>query len=123
MTRSDFKGLVVGAVFGTMVGVLVGVGLGRILGRSADVVLTGRLRVDSASHEDGFFDNNRLLLEEAELAEPVYLTSETIDLMNQYSVPGAPIRLRGEFERLTLSSGQSVLQLEVKEVSTVSTPE
>lgn len=122
MTRSDFKGLVVGAVFGTMVGVLVGVGLGRILGRSADVVLTGRLRVDTASYEDSFF-NNRLLLEEAELAEPVYLTSESIDLMNQYSDSGAPIRLRGEFKRLTLSSGQSVLQLEVKEISTFGTPE
>jgi hypothetical protein len=122
MTRSGFKGLVVGAVLGTIVGLLAGVGLGQFLGRSADVVLNGRLRVDTASHRDGWLDN-RLLLVEAELAEPVYLRSETIDLTHLYSGSGASIRLRGELERLTLRSGQSVLELEVTEILTGSTPE
>jgi hypothetical protein len=111
-----------GAVVGTVVGVLVGSSLGHVWERPSEVVLGGRLHVDSASHPDSRMDN-RIMLAEAELEEPIYVTSETVDINDLYRLSGQSIRLRGEFRRVTLTSDESILELDVREVSTSTTHE
>lgn len=97
MPQAFFRGMLVGAV----AGVIACLGLVQALEQPADVVLSGQLAVDSASHPDGRM-NNRLYLVEPEL-EPVYLRSKATDTQNLYELLDKSIQLRGEFRRLTLT--------------------
>lgn len=117
MAQTFFKGLLVGAV----VGAIACLGLVQALEPSADVVLSGRLAVDSASHPDSRM-TNRLYLAEPEL-ELVYLRSKATDGEDLYGLLDQSIQLRGEFRRLTLTTGESILEVEVKEVLNPNPPE
>ncbi|MBD2109813.1 hypothetical protein [Nodosilinea sp. FACHB-13] len=110
MPQGFFKGMLVGAVAGA----IACLGLVKALAQPADVVLLGRLAVDSATHPDSRM-TNRLYLVDLEL-EPVYLRSQATNTEALYQLLNKSIQLRGEFRRLTLTTGESILEVEVKEV-------
>ncbi|MBD2112363.1 MULTISPECIES: hypothetical protein [Cyanophyceae] len=110
MPQGFFKGMLVGAV----VSAIACLGLVKALAQPTDVLLSGRLAVDSATHPDSRM-NNRLYLVDPKL-EPVYLRSKATDTEALYRLLDKSIQLRGEFRQLTLTTGESVLEVEVKEV-------
>lgn len=103
LSRSFFRGVLVGA----MLSALVCFGLIRALDRPDYVDLSGLVLADSASHPDSRM-NNRLSLVEAELTEPVYIKSKTIDINDLYDLTNQSVQLRGEFRTLSLTTGESV---------------
>ncbi len=117
MPQAFFRGMLVGAIAGA----LACLGLVQALAQSADVVLSGRLAVDSATHPDSRM-TNRLYLVEPEL-EPVYLRSQATDTEDLYGLLDQSIQLRGEFRRLTLTTGESILEVKVKEVLNLNPPQ
>ena len=66
--------------------------------------------------------NNRLYLVEPDL-EPVYLRSKATDTEDLYALLDKSIHLRGEFRRLTLTTGESILEVEVMEVLNPNQPQ
>lgn len=117
MRQAFLRGMLVGAAAGA----IACLGLVKVLEQPADVVLSGQLAVDSASHPDSRMDN-RLYLVEPEL-ETVYLRSKATDTEALYGLLDKSIQLRGEFRRLTLTTGESILEMEVKEVLNPNPPE
>ncbi|MBW4459970.1 MAG: hypothetical protein KME47_06975 [Nodosilinea sp. WJT8-NPBG4] len=117
MRQAFFRGMLVGAAAGA----LACMGLVQALEQPAAVVLSGRLAVDSASHPDSRM-SNRLYLVEPEL-EPVYLRSKATNTEALYGLLDKSIQLRGELRRLTLTTGESILEIEVKEVLNPNPPE
>lgn len=125
MTRSRFRAMpsdaIVGAVFGATLGALVCLGLVRGLASPVYVDLAGLVLADSASYPDSRM-NNRIVLVEPQVKGPVYLTSRAIDINDLYGLANQSVRLRGEVRRLNLTVGESILELEVKEVLKTSAP-
>ncbi|MGG6241082.1 hypothetical protein ACQ4N7_20865 [Nodosilinea sp. AN01ver1] len=117
MTRTLFKGMLLGAIFGAVVGGLVCLSLLRGLNQPAYVDLAGFVSVDSASHPDSQM-NSRLFLAAASLEGPLYIRAKAkaIDINELYGQIEQTVRLRGELMRSTLSTGESVLELEVIDV-------
>lgn len=125
MTRSRFRamplGAIVGAVFGATLSALICLGLFRGLVSPVYVDLVGLVLADSASYPDSRM-NNRIVLIESQVEGPVYLTSKAIAINDLYGLVDQSVRLRGKFRRLNLTTGESILELEVKEVLKTSAP-
>ncbi|MFQ4137321.1 hypothetical protein PGN35_013475 [Nodosilinea sp. PGN35] len=129
MTRSRLRamppsagvGAIVGAVLGATLGALICLALVRGLNRPAYVELSGLVMVDSASYPDSRM-NNRLVLVESQIEESVYITSRAIDINDLFGLAGNSVRLRGEFRRLNLTTGESILEMEIKDALKTSTP-
>ncbi|MBE9160559.1 hypothetical protein IQ265_27600 [Nodosilinea sp. LEGE 06152] len=117
MTRTLFRGMLFGAIFGVVVGGLVCLSLLRALDQPAYVDLAGLVSVDSASYPDSQM-SNRIFLAAASLAGPVYIRAQAnaIDINELYGRIEQAVRLRGELRCFKLSTGESVLELEVIEV-------
>jgi hypothetical protein len=121
MTQSRLRAMLLGAVFGAILGALVCLSLVRELASPAYVDLAGLVFADSASYPDSRM-NNRIVLVKPQVEEPVYVTSKAIDINDLYGLVDQSVRLRGEFRRLTLTTGESILELEVKEILKTSAP-
>lgn len=120
MPRPFFTGMLSGTILGALLSALVCLSLVRVFNQPAYVNLSGLVLADSASYPDSRM-HNRIFLVETALEEPVYIRSKAIDGNNMYGLVNQYVQIRGEFQPLTLKTGESILEIEVKDVVSVST--